>query len=245
MSNILVFGATSAIAEAVCRVWAEDGHSLFLVARHSERLELISKDLRVRGAVIVDFEKFDAALFESHERIISYAFNVMGKIDIVLIAHGSLPDQQSCQEDFSLVKNAFDVNCLSVISVLNHLANKFESQCSGTIAVISSVAGDRGKSSNYVYGAAKGAVSIYLEGLRARLFHVGVSVTTIKPGFIDTPMTADFKKGLLWVQPERIARQIADGIYRKKDVIYVPGFWYFIMIIFNLIPEFLYKRFKM
>jgi len=133
-------------------------------------------------------------------------------------------------------------NFTTVVSLLTLLANLFERQGRGSIAVISSVAGDRGRQSNYVYGAAKGALTIYLQGLRNRLAKANVHVLTIKPGFVDTPMTRDFKKGLLWVGPDVIARGIVKAIDKRKDVAYLPFFWRYIMFIIKIIPERIFKR---
>jgi short-subunit dehydrogenase len=129
-----------------------------------------------------------------------------------------------------------------VIALATVLANRFEAQRSGSIAVISSVAGDRGRQSNYVYGAAKGAVTLLLQGLRNRLSKSGVQVLTIKPGFVDTPMTAEFKKGALWAKPDDIAHGIVSAIDRRRDVVYLPGFWRLIMLIIRHIPEPIFKR---
>jgi len=128
------------------------------------------------------------------------------------------------------------------MSLLTHLANYFETQKAGTLAVISSVAGERGRQSNYVYGAAKGAVSIFLQGLRQRLDKSGVHVLTIKPGFVDTPMTKELKKGLLWADPQAVAKLIHKGVAAKKSIIYTPGYWALIMAVIKAIPERLFKK---
>jgi decaprenylphospho-beta-D-erythro-pentofuranosid-2-ulose 2-reductase len=154
-----------------------------------------------------------------------------------LIAHGTLPDQGACQASFDTARREFEVNALSVLSLLTLAANRFEQQRSGTIAVISSVAGERGRQSNYLYGAAKGAVSLFLQGLRNRLSKSGVQVVTILPGFVDTPMTADFPKGPLWAQPDAVARDIVRAIEGGRDVLYTPWFWRWIMLIIRTIPE--------
>jgi short-subunit dehydrogenase len=166
----------------------------------------------------------------------------LGGIDIVLIAHGSLPDQKACEQDTQKTLEAINTNAISTISLLTYLANHFERQGRGTIAVISSVAGDRGRQSNYVYGTAKAAVTVFLQGLRNRLYKSGVQVLTIKPGFVDTPMTAAFKKGLLWASPEEIAKAIYIAIATTKDIIYAPWYWRWILLIIRHIPEILFKR---
>ena len=166
-------------------------------------------------------------------------------IDVVLIAHGTLPDQRACEASFATTRSALETNAISVISLLTHLANRFERQRGGSIAVVSSVAGDRGRQSNYVYGTAKGALSLFLQGLRNRLHGRGVDVITIKPGFVDTPMTAGMAKGALWAQPESIARGIVKAIERGRSVAYVPGFWAPIMWVIRSLPETLFKRLRL
>lgn len=240
--NILIFGATSAIAEATARIWAQGGHYLCLVARNRERVDAIAADLSVRGAGSVKSILLDINDMHQHEHVINEAATAMGGIDVVLVAHGTLGEQQACEQDFDLALAEFTTNALSVFSLLTHLANRFESQAHGTIVVLSSVAGDRGRQSNYIYGSAKGAVTLFLQGLRQRLFKFGVHVVTIKPGFVDTPMTAGFQKGGLWARPETIATGIHKAVERRLDVVYVPWFWRPIMAVIRAIPETVMKR---
>ncbi|HVO84809.1 MAG TPA: SDR family NAD(P)-dependent oxidoreductase, partial [Syntrophobacteria bacterium] len=169
MERILIIGATSAIAQATARLFAAEGASLFLVGRDPEKLRAVADDLRVRGAPQVETMTMDAAEYDRHQGIIEEARRFLGGLDTALIAHGTLPDQKACETSFDLTRREFATNALSVISLLTHLANSFERQGSGTLAVISSVAGDRGRQSNYVYGAAKAAVTTFLSGLRGRL----------------------------------------------------------------------------
>lgn len=187
-------------------------------------------------------ESLDLTETHGHNRFIQSVVDKLGNIDIVLVAYGSLGDQPACETDVDLALQELNTNCLSVISLLTLLANVLEKQASGCIAVISSVAGDRGRQSNYIYGTAKGALTIFLQGLRNRLDRKGVHVLTIKPGFVNTPMTQDFKKGLLWVSPDNIAKGIENAIKRKKDTVYLPFFWRYIMLIIKLIPENIFKR---
>lgn len=241
MKKILIIGATSAIAECTARLFAACGDRLYLLARNTDRLETMAKDLKIRGAESVFYHHFEASNFDHHENLLNQAYEALGGIDVVLIAHGSLPDQKLCEQDSVHALDEFNTNAISVISLLTHLANIFERQQHGTIAVISSVAGDRGRQSNYVYGAAKAAVSVFLQGLRNRLNKSKVHVLTIKPGFIDTPMTMDFKKGFLWVKPETAAKDIFRAIANKKNVLYTPWFWSLIMAIIKSIPERIFK----
>ncbi len=242
MRRILIVGATSAIAEATARLFAADGNRLCLAGRKVPRLTAIAEDLRIRGATQVETVALDANDFSQHEPVLSQVVQAMGGLDAVLIAHGTLPDQQACQASVDATLEAFTTNALSVIALLTLVANRFEQQGSGTIAVISSVAGDRGRQSNYVYGAAKGAVSTFTQGLRNRLARAGVMVVTIKPGFVDTPMTAAFKKGALWATPEAVARRIHRAMAKGEDVVYTPWFWRWIMAIIKVVPESIFKR---
>jgi decaprenylphospho-beta-D-erythro-pentofuranosid-2-ulose 2-reductase len=242
MRKILVIGATSAIAQATARLFAEAGDSLFLVARNADKLAVTADDLKVRGAHAVNVAALDVLDYDRHQAVIGAAIEGLDGLDVVLIAHGTLPDQTICEQSFELTRTEFEINALSTISLLTYLANYFEGRGEGTIVVISSVAGDRGRQSNYVYGSAKGAISIFLQGLRARLHKSGVHVLTIKPGFVDTPMTKHFAKSVFWASPDTIARNVFRGIHGKKTVVYAPYFWRGIMTVIKLVPERLFKR---
>ena len=241
MKKVLVIGATSAIAEASARIWAARGASLFLVGRRAARLEMIADDLRVRGAATVGCYTLDCCEVAAHAAMLDAATGALGGLDVVLIAHGSLPDQRACEASVDLTLREIDVNGVSVVALATRLGELFAAQRSGSLAVISSVAGDRGRQSNYVYGAAKGMVSLFLQGLRNRLAKQGVQVLTIKPGFVDTPMTATFPKGALWARPDAIARGIVRAVERGADEVYLPGFWRLIMLIIRHIPERVFK----
>ncbi|MBI1194390.1 MAG: SDR family oxidoreductase [Gammaproteobacteria bacterium] len=242
MRNVMIFGATSAIAEATARRFAERGDNLYLFARNRERLAVIADDLKIRGAHSTAFDVWDAGDRKDCESMVTRAFADMEQVDIVLIAHGTLPDQKACERDVETALREININALSTIELLTLIANRMERQKQGTIAVITSVAGDRGRQSNYVYGAAKKMVSTFLQGLRNRLFKSGVNVLDIKPGFVDTPMTAAFKKGLLWAKPERVAGDIVRAIEGGKAEIYTPFFWRWIMLIIRNVPETVFKR---
>jgi decaprenylphospho-beta-D-erythro-pentofuranosid-2-ulose 2-reductase len=242
MQKILIIGATSAIAEAAARRFAQRGDSLYLLARNGERLDALLADLKIRGAAATAGAQFDANDHERHAAVIEQAAAAMGGLDAVLIAHGTLPDQQACQADAALALREIGTNALSVISLLTHIANRFEARRAGVIAVIGSVAGDRGRQSNYVYGSAKGMLAIFLQGLRNRLQKAGVHVLTIKPGFVDTPMTASFKKGPLWATPDQVAQAIVKAMDQRRNVLYTPFFWWGIMAIIRSIPEAIFKK---
>jgi len=242
MKRILILGATSAIAEQTARIFAQRGDRMMLVARNRDRLEAMREDMQVRGAATCEVSVTDLTDYATHAGLIKTAYEKLEGLDIVLIAYGTLGSQKAGEKDFSVAMMELQTNFTTVVSLLTLLANLFERQGRGSIAVISSVAGDRGRQSNYVYGAAKGALTIYLQGLRNRLAKSNVHVLTIKPGFVDTPMTRDFKKGLLWVGPDVIARGIVKAIDKRKDVAYLPFFWRYIMFIIKIIPERIFKR---
>jgi len=242
MKKILIIGASSAMAEAAARLWAARGDALFLVGRRAERLEAIAADLRVRGKGLVECLAMDACDRAAHAAMLDAAEAALGGLDVILIAHGSLPDQKACEASVDLTLKEIDTNALSVVALATLAAQRLEAQAHGTLAVISSVAGDRGRQSNYVYGAAKGMVSLFLQGLRNRLSRAGVQVLTIKPGFVDTPMTAAFPKGALWAKPDAVARGIVRAIDRRREEVYLPGFWRLIMLVIRHVPERLFKR---
>ena len=242
MKRVLIFGATSAIARATARLFAERGDRLFLVARDAGKLEATARDLQSRGAEGVDYATADLADETGFETLLGRAAEALGGLDVALIAYGTLPEQGMLEGSPQATQEALHVNFTSVALLLTLLANQLAAQRSGTIAVISSVAGDRGRASNYVYGTAKGAVSLFLQGLRNRLHGSGVHVLTIKPGLVDTPMTAELKKNFLYAKPDQIAAGIISAIDKKRDVVYLPFFWRWIMLIIRALPEPLFKR---
>jgi decaprenylphospho-beta-D-erythro-pentofuranosid-2-ulose 2-reductase len=245
MSRILIIGATSAIAQAFARLCVPRGDELFLVARNGAKLQVLAADLRARGAKKIGALVADANDFERHGSMIEATQRELGGLDAVLIAHGVLGDQKASERDFKLAEQVYKTNFLSVVSMLTPISAYFESQRRGTIAVISSVAGDRGRQSNFIYGSAKGGLSLYLAGLRNRLYPSGVTVLTIKPGFVDTPMTAHLRKSALFASPEKVARDICRAIEKKKSVLYTPAIWFWIMAVIRLMPETVFKRLKL
>lgn len=241
MQRILIIGATSAIAEATGRIYAARGAAIHLIGRDRGRLDAIAADISTRGAR-VSTGLLDVNALDAHATALDTAWDALGGIDVALIAHGTLPDQSSCDGSVALSLQEFVTNGTSTIALSAALAQRLRP--GSTLAVISSVAGDRGRASNYLYGSAKAAVSTYLSGLGQRLRPTGVNVLTIKPGFVDTPMTVDFKKGALWAKPEAVAKGIVRAIGRRKAVAYLPAFWWAIMVVIKSIPEFVFRRIK-
>jgi decaprenylphospho-beta-D-erythro-pentofuranosid-2-ulose 2-reductase len=242
MRRMIIFGATSAIAEATAREFARRGDALFLVGRSPERLQALAADLKLRGASNGAVASQDLRDPAAYEPVIAHATTTLGGLDAALIAHGTLSDQKECESSTDRLLDEFQTNAISVMMLCTHLANRFEAQKRGVIAVISSVAGDRGRRSNYAYGSAKAAVTAFTSGMRQRLSRSGVYVVTVKPGFVDTPMTAAFKKGILWASAESVAKDISRAMINGTPVIYTPGFWRPIMWIIRSIPEFVFRR---
>lgn len=232
--KVVILGATSAIAHEVAKLYAA-GASFFLVARDEAKLAAVAADLRVRGAGEVETLLADLALRDRDEAIVAAA----GIPDVVLIAQGTLAEQPPLEADPRAQAREFDVNATSVMVLAAHFANVL--QPGGVLAVIGSVAGDRGRRGNYVYGAAKAAIHAYCEGLRARLAPNNVAVVLIKPGWVDTPMTARFKKNPLFASAETVARAIKRAIESRKGVVYVPAFWRWISLVVRLLPGRLVK----
>lgn len=240
MQKVLIIGATSAIAEAVARLYAARASTIFLVGRNATRLDAIAADLRVRGAHQVDAFALDVNDLAGHAAMLDAAWAASGGIDTVLIAHGTLPDQAACDQSVELAMREFITNGTSTITLCTALAQRLSA--GSNLAVISSVAGDRGRASNYLYGSAKAAVTAFLSGQGQRLGKLGINVLTIKPGFVDTPMTQAFKKGALWASADKVAQGIVRASDRRRAVAYLPGFWWAIMMVIKNIPEFVFRR---
>lgn len=239
MQRVLIIGATSAIAEATARQFATRGAALHLVGRRPDRLQVIAADLATRGAK-VSIGQLDVSRLDDHEAALDAAWTAIGDVDVALIAHGTLPRQIECDTSVQQSLHEFNVNGTATIALCVALAQRLKT--GATLAVISSVAGDRGRASNYLYGSAKAAVTAFLSGLGQRLRKQGVNVLTIKPGFVDTPMTRDLTKGPLWASADKIAQGIVRASDRRQAVAYLPGFWWAIMMIIKSIPEFIFRR---
>lgn len=240
--NLVVYGATSAIVQAVTRHFGAEKCQIVLVARNPARLATVSQDLETWGAARIHCIEADLADCSCHNAIWKEALETLGTIHRVLVGFGSLSDQNICEKDYLTAELELRTNFLSYISILTPIANYFENTGAGQVAVISSVAGDRGRSSNYIYGCAKAGLTAYLSGLRQRLAKSNVHVLCIKPGFVDTPMTAAIDKNPLFASPEKVGKQIYRAMKGRKDIIYTPQIWRFIMLIIKLIPERIFKR---
>jgi short-subunit dehydrogenase len=216
-----------------------------LVARNPDRLTAVAQDLLTRGALAAETWVMDLDNTSAHPEMLAAAAERLGRIDLALIAYGVLGDQRAAEADFEIAAAILHTNFTSTVSLLTWLGNYFQAQRGGTLAVISSVAGDRGRKSNYVYGASKGALNIFLEGLRNRIDRDGVQVLTIKPGFVATPMTAHVPQNALFASPDQAAHGILRAIERRRDVVYVPWFWAGIMLLVRAIPGFRFKKMNM
>ncbi|MDM0067668.1 SDR family oxidoreductase [Variovorax sp. J31P207] len=241
--NILIIGATSGMAEAVARRYASAGGRFVLVARDAAKLDAIAVDLLARGAGQAGAVVWEASDNSAVAAFVAAAWKELGSIDLALIAHGSLPDQERAANDLGYAVDQLRINGESAIVCMLALAGHFEAQGSGTLAVIGSVAGDRGRPSNFVYGAAKAAVEACASGLRARLAKRGAHLLLIKPGFVATAMTARLDLPVrLTVTPDRVAADIERAVSRGRDVLYTPWFWAWIMRIIRAIPGGIFKR---
>lgn len=250
MKKILIIGATSAIAEACARAWVTRGDRVALAGRNAARLHTIAADLAVRaaggaGAADVPVLSLDVNDLSQHAGVLAAAAERLGGLDVVLLAHGTLPDQAECAASVDRALQEIATNGTSTVALMTLAGQRLAAQGRGTIAVISSVAGDRGRASNYVYGSAKALVSAFASGQRQSLRATGVHVMTIKPGFVDTPMTAAFRKGPLWAKPAKVAQDIVRGVDRGRNVVYTPGFWWLIMAIIRSIPEAVFVKLKL
>lgn len=243
--GLVILGATSKIAQEVARIAAKEGREILIVARNGQRLEAVEGDLRARGASRVDSIVCDLADAAGHETLWVRIEQRMPEFSSVLLAYGTLGDQTRAEQSVAYTLRELNTNFTSAASLLSHAATALERRKGGVLAVITSVAGDRARRSNYVYGSAKGALTLFVQGLRARLFAKGVRVLTIKPGPVDTPMISHMKKGLLTASPKSVAatiyREMEEG---KAEVIYVPAYWRVIMAAVRAIPERLGKKLK-
>lgn len=244
--SLLILGANSLIAQAAASHFAEAGHEIIFAGRKQDEPEKFANDFAIRYKCRTRAEYIDALDYPSHKKFVEDILAKTPELEYILIVFGYLGTQDKAQTDFTEAHRIIDTNFTGVVSVCELFAAEFESLKKGNIAVISSVAGDRGRQSNYMYGSAKGGLTVYLSGLRNRLFKSGVNVLTIKPGFVNTPMTygMPLPKPLV-ASPEKVGKDIYKAMIKRKSVIYTPFYWRWIMFVITSIPEFLFKKLKL
>jgi decaprenylphospho-beta-D-erythro-pentofuranosid-2-ulose 2-reductase len=237
--HVAIFGATSAIAAQCARLYAARGARLYLVGRDPGKLQALVSELgaSVAGSATQDFDRTEQA-----EACVAAAVQTLGQLDCALIAHGLLGDQRQSELELASAEQIARTNYLSVMALVLALANQLEARGGGHLAVLSTVAAERGRPRNYTYAAAKSALNTYLQGVRSRLYRAGVQVHTLKLGPVHTPMTATHKKNALFAQPDAVARGILRAIDRGVAEAYVPFFWQLIMPVVRSLPEALFQR---
>lgn len=240
--RILVLGATSGIAEACCRLWAERGETLYLVGRSPEKLASVAADLQTRGAAFVESAVADLDNTAAHPELLAHAINALGGLDVAFVSLGVLGEQPKAERNFVDAAQIIHTNFVAAASLLTWLGNYCAQRHAGTLAVLSSVAGDRGRKSNYVYGSAKAGLTAFLSGLRNRIDREGVRVMTIKPGPVKTAMTQGMKGSEKFADVHKVAAAIVRGIDSGGDVLYVPSIWRVIMLVVRAIPERFFKK---
>ena len=241
MPNILILGATSAIAEEVARVLSIRGDRLFLLARDATKLAAVAESL---GSPVVGFDSADFDDAEANGGRVTRAIATMGGLDMAVIAHGWLGDQIESEHSFEHAAAVIATNFTSAVSLVIPIVNHFETQRRGSLVVLSSVAGDRGRPRNYTYGAAKGALTLYLQGVRSRLYKTAplVRIVTVRLGPVDTPMTRNHPKNALFGEPRSVARSIVHAASAGPEDVYVPWYWQPIMATVKNLPEQLFQR---
>ncbi len=240
--SVLILGATSRVARELAHRYAEAGLAVAVAARDVDEARRITADLAIRREVPAQAYAFDATDFDSHAPLLDAVEDALGPIEVAVVAFGDMGDQEAAQDDFAAARKVIDVNYTGAASICEALAGRMQPRGRGAIIGISSVAGDRGRQSNYFYGSAKGAFTLYLGGLRNRLHGHGVTVLTVRLGFVDTRMTYGMQTGIPIADPAAISRQIVDAVERGADDIYLPRFWRGIMGVIRVIPEKVFKR---
>ena len=244
--GVVVLGATSLVARVLARAFAETGRPIVLGARDDAENARIASDINVRTGQPCYPLHFDAEAVDTHPAFWIECAKTFGHFPGgLIVCFGYMADQKQAEQDVALAKRMVEVNLLGAVSVLETAAHDFSERKEGFIATVSSVAGDRGRQSNYLYGAAKGGLSVYMQGLRNRMHHHGVPVTTLIPGFMDTPMTEgmDLPNPLV-TAPERAGKLMVHAIQKRKSVAYIPGYWRLIMTVITSIPEPIFKRLR-
>ncbi|AKC81654.1 hypothetical protein IMCC26134_00650 [Verrucomicrobia bacterium IMCC26134] len=241
MKNHLILGATSAIAQAYCRMHAGEDTRFWLIGRNQSRLDAVAADLLTRGAASATVRTCVNGDYAGLEAALGDGFRALQAFDVFLAAQGTLPDHAACENDARLTAEVMQVNTIEVMQAALFVAKRFESRRAGSCVIIGSVAGDRGRRSNYIYGASKAALDTFCEGLRQRLLPA-VQVLLVKPGPVDSPMTALLAKTALFTTPEKVAADISAAIRRRSATIYSPGHWRVIMFLIRLLPRQIVKR---
>ncbi len=241
---VAIFGASSGMAFAVAQIYAERHARLFLIARDRQKLSDMERDLKARGAGEVQTLVADLGSAAGARAATELLRQRTNKLDVVLIASGILGDTEQLLSDSQACEQLFNVNVQAPIAISNGILPLLLQQKSGILGLFSSVAGDRGRASNFIYGASKAALTAYASGLRARLSESGVHVLTIKPGIVATAMTAHLPRGPLTANPEAVARRIVKAVDRRANTLYVPGFWRWVMCVITHLPEFIFKRLR-
>ncbi len=240
MPDILILGASSDIAGACAQTYAEKGFKIWLAGRNIDLLNMQAADLKIRHNAEVHVLEFDALDVSVHESFVSSLSFIP---DIVLLAFGYLGDQALAEQNWDECSKIINSNYVGAISILNQVANLFQQHQKGVIVVLSSVAGNRGKKSNYIYGSAKAGLTAYLSGLRNRLYFYKVHVVTVLPGFVNTKMTDKMNlPKALTAQPEAVASAIYNAVSKKKNIVYVKPIWRYIMFAISNVPESIYKK---
>lgn len=240
--SVLILGATSRIAHELALRYAESGQPVFVAARDEAEAGRIAADVSVRTEGVCIAGRFDATDFDSHEPFLKQVRDAVGPIQVAVLAFGEMGEQKTSENDFEAAHQVIDVNYTAAVSICERLAAGMLERSGGSIVGISSVAGDRGRQSNYIYGSAKGAFTLYLQGLRNRLFRSGVHVMTVKLGFVDTRMTYGMKTGIPIASPEAVSRAVFEAQRDREDAFYYPHFWRGIMSVIKAIPEVAFKR---
>jgi len=242
-STVILVGATSALGRAFAGAFAKEGHPLILAGRNEAELARIASDIHLRFGVHTAFRVYDAGESDVAGPLLLRALDqVTGSLGGLVLCHGSMPDEEQMRTDASLRESAIRVNYTSAVELIEAAVPHFASGSDPFILAVTSVAGDRGRPSNALYGSSKGALALYLSGLRSRLSREGVRVVTVKPGFVDTRMTWGLPGLFAVASPERVAVDALRGLRKNRAVVYSPGFWRLIMLIIRLIPDPIFRR---
>lgn len=240
MSYVLIIGAKSDIAKEVAREYAKNGYDLYLAGRNIDEMKDFENDIKIRSKAEVNLKEFDITKFETHSDFYS---SLEPKPLGVIVVAGYMAEQKTCENDWSKTLNTINVNFTGAVSILNIISNDMEQNKNGFIVGVSSVAGDRGRKANYIYGSAKAGFSAYLSGLRNRLYESGVKVLTVKPGFVNTKMTEHLDlSAKLTAESEDVASDIYNAQQKGKDILYTKSIWRFVMLVIKHIPEMIFKR---